>query len=130
MRHVVALVLASLAASPALADTGCEGGYGSPDVFKFVSWKFTRVEGEWVEIKLTFHNNLKQNIKQAHIVAFVDGKHLPIRSKELANAASDAVAVDEVGMPAEDVARFPSLTPQLCVEWTYDENDTRKSYVN
>ena len=128
MRHVVALVLASLAASPALADTGCD--YGSPDVFKFVSWEFTRVDAQWVKIKLNFHNNLKQNIKEANIRVSVDEKHFPIRSRQLAEAASDAVAVDQVGIPAADVARFQSLTPQLCVEWTYDENDTRKSYLH
>ena len=86
MRHAVALVLASLAASPALADTRCD--YGSPDVFEFVSWEFTRVDVQWVKIKLTFHNNRNQDIKEANIRVAVDEKHFPIRGRKLAKAAS------------------------------------------
>jgi|GEM_PF-6201616 len=125
MKYAFAVLLAPLFASSALAAETCD--YGKPDVFKFVKWEFRQADAQWMEIKLTFHNTLNYAISSANIRVVVDDKHFLIRSRELINASSDGVAIDQLGIPLEDAARFQILTPALCVESVKDQNGESKS---
>ncbi len=128
MKYLVAILLPSLASGPALADSQCK--QGSPDLFTFVKWEFKKVDDHWVEVNLTYHNNADQAFSKANITIFVDGEgKFFVRSREVTKASGDGTATNQIGgiTPAE-VKRFGSLTPQLCVDYTYDENGTRKNY--
>ena len=128
MKYLMAIALACLVTAPALADSRC--GHGSPDLFKFVKWEFKKVDDHWVDVNLTYHNNLDQAFSEANITIFVDGEgKFFVRSRDLIKASSDATATNQIGgIRPDDLKRFQSLTPQLCVDWTTDESGTRKNY--
>ncbi len=128
MKFPMTIVLALLASAPALADTRC--AHGSPDIFEFVKWEFKKVDDHWVDVNLTFHNKLDQAFSKANITIFVDGEgKFFVRSRDLTKASGDGTATNQIGgMTPDDVKRFQSLTPQLCVDFTYDESGARKNY--
>ena len=128
MKYLLAIVLASLMSAPALADSRCREG--SPDLFTFVKWEFKKVDDHWMDVNLTYHNTSDQAFSKANITIFVDGEgKFFVRSRELIKASSDATATNQIGgISPADLKRFQSLTPQLCVDYTYDESGTRKNY--
>ena len=128
MKYLIAIVLACLISTPALAANQCIPG--SPDMFEFIKWEFKNIDNHWVEISLTYHNKLNQAFAQANIGVVVDGHpQFEIHNRKVTKPSSDATATEQLGMRMADLKELQSLTPKLlCVEWTFDENGTRTSY--
>ena len=127
MKFVLALILATLGSSPALAGGGCD--YGSPDVYKFLSWEFKKVDSDWTQISVKLHNMLDRNIVWSEIGVQVNGHIFGFQARELTKAGSDTTVTSKLGMPSKDATEFQTLTPLLCVHAVTDDKDVHTSYL-
>jgi hypothetical protein len=111
MKPILALLwafgLACLTFSPASASGDCD--YGSPGVFKFISWEFERGEGKWVELKLHFHNTLDHTFSWVELRMLAGDDIISVNTKTRIPAASDAVLTSKYEMSDEAKAKFQPL---------------------
>lgn len=126
MKRLCTLILVAAVSTPAFAAGKCN--YGSPDVFEFVRWKFTKVDGDWMEMEITYRNKLDKALTEYEIRIEVEDIGFAFRSKELIKAGGEATAKNQNDMPQEDADRFQPLTPVLCAIGADDETGKHTTY--